>query len=193
MSKVIAINGSPRINGNTTALINMVFEVLNSHGIETEMIQIGYRDFSGCKACYHCRETKNNACIYYHDEFNETFTRCIDADGILLASPVYVGGMTAQLKAFIDRACTVNGANNHPLKRKIGASIVAVRRNGALETFNAINNFFTISQIMIVSSSYWNQGIGRNPGEVLNDEEGIRTMKTLGENMAWLLEKIART
>jgi multimeric flavodoxin WrbA len=193
MPKVLAINGSPRINGNTTALINVVFQELNRCNIETEMVQIGYRDLSGCKACYSCRELKDNACIYYHDEFNEVFAKCTAADGIILASPVYVGGMTAQLKAFIDRACLVNRANDQPLKRKIGASIVAVRRNGALETFNAINNFFTISQIMIVSSSYWNQGIGRNPGEVLDDLEGIQTMKTLGENMAWLLEKVSKT
>ncbi len=193
MAKVIAINGSPRINGNTTMLINMVFEVLNRHNIETEMIQIGYRNLSGCKACYSCRQMKNNSCIFYDDEFNETFEKCVQADGILLASPVYVGGMTSQLKAFIDRACLVNGANDHPLKRKLGASIVAVRRNGALETFNSINNFFTISQIMVVSSSYWNQGIGRNPGEVLDDAEGIQTLKTLGENMAWLLEKVSKT
>lgn len=193
MPKVLAINGSPRINGNTTALINVVFQELNRCNIETEMIQIGYRDLSGCKACYSCRELKDNACIYYHDEFNEVFTKCIEADGIILASPVYVGGMTSQLKAFIDRACLVSRANDHPLKRKVGAAIVAVRRNGALQTFHAINTFFTISQIMIVSSSYWNQGIGRNPGEVMDDLEGIQTMKTLGENMAWLLEKISKT
>lgn len=193
MSKVLAINGSPRINGNTTALINVVFGELQRHQVETEMIQIGYRDLSGCRACYSCEKLKNNGCIFYHDEFNDVFAKCIEADGIILASPVYVGGMSAQLKAFIDRACMVNGANGYPLKRKIGASVVAVRRNGALETFNAINNFFTISQIMIVSSSYWNQGIGRDPGEVLDDQEGIQTMKTLGENMAWLLEKVART
>jgi multimeric flavodoxin WrbA len=193
MTKVLAINGSPRIGGNTTELINMVFAELNLCGIETEMVQIGYRDFSGCKACYSCREMKNNACIFYHDEFNEVFFKCIEADALILASPVYVGGMTSQLKAFIDRASTVNGANGHPLKRKIGASIVAVRRNGALEAFNAINNFFTVSQIMIVSSSYWNQGIGRNPGEVLNDQEGIQTMKTLGQNIAWLLDKVSKT
>jgi len=193
MPKVLAINGSPRINGNTTSLINIVFEELNRFNIQTEMVQIGYRDFSGCKACYSCREIKNNACIYYHDEFNEVFAQCMEADAIILASPVYVGGMTSQLKAFIDRACLVNRANDQPLKRKIGASIVAVRRNGALETFNAINNFFTISQIMIVSSSYWNQGVGRNPGEVMDDPEGIQTMKTLAENMAWLLEKVSRT
>ncbi len=193
MPKVVAINGSPRINGNTTLLINLVFQELAHHNIDTEMVQVGYRDFSGCKACYTCRTMKNNSCMYYHDEFNEAFAKCMEADAIILASPVYVGGMTSQLKAFIDRACMVDGANDHPLKRKLGASIVAVRRNGALEAFNAINNFFTVSQIMIVSSSYWNQGIGRNPGEVLNDEEGIRTMKTLGENMAWMLEKVTRT
>ncbi len=190
MSKVLAINGSPRLNGNTTALINVVFEELVSAGIETEMVQIGYQDMSGCKACYACKTMKNNTCIFYDDIFNELFAKCIKADALLLASPVYVGGMTSNLKAFIDRACLVNRANDQPLKRKPGAAIVAVRRNGALETFNAINNFFTISQMIIVGSTYWNQGIGREPGEVLQDHEGIQTMKVLGQNLAWLLEKI---
>lgn len=190
MSKVLAINGSPRLNGNTTALINVVFEELVSAGIETEMVQIGYQDISGCKACYACKTMKNNTCIFYGDIFNELFAKCIEADALLLASPVYVGGMTSNLKAFIDRACLVNRANDQPLKRKPGAAIVAVRRNGALETFNAMNNFFTISQMLIVSSTYWNQGIGREPGDVLQDQEGIQTMKVLGQNLAWLLEKI---
>ncbi len=190
MARVLAINGSPRLNGNTTALINVVFEELKIAGIETEMVQIGYQSMSGCKACYACKTMKNNTCIFYDDIFNELFAKCIEADAILLASPVYVGGMTSNLKAFIDRACLVNRANDQPLKRKPGAAIVAVRRNGALETFNAINNFFTISQMLIVGSTYWNQGIGREPGEVLQDHEGIQTMKTLGQNLAWLIEKI---
>lgn len=190
MSKVLAVNGSPRLNGNTTALIHVVFEELHTVGIETEMIQIGYQDMSGCKACYACKTMKNNTCIFYDDIFNELFAKCIEADALLLASPVYVGGMTSNLKAFIDRACLVNRANDQPLKRKPGAAIVAVRRNGALETFNAINNFFTISQMLIVGSTYWNQGIGREPGEVLQDQEGIQTMKVLAQNLAWLIEKI---
>jgi multimeric flavodoxin WrbA len=190
MARVLAINGSPRLNGNTTALINVVFEELKIAGIETEMVQIGYQSMSGCKACYACKTMKSNTCIFYDDIFNELFAKCIEADAILLASPVYVGGMTSNLKAFIDRACLVNRANDQPLKRKPGAAIVAVRRNGALETFNAINNFFTISQMLIVGSTYWNQGIGREPGEVLQDQEGIQTMKVLGQNMAWVIEKV---
>lgn len=191
MTKVLAINGSPRPNGNTTALIDVVFDVLHNHRIETEMVQIGYQTLSGCRACYSCKTMQNNCCIFYDDVFNELFAKCVEADAIILASPVYVGGMTSNLKAFIDRACLVNRANNQVLRRKPGAAIVAVRRNGALETFNAINNFFTISQMLVVSSSYWNQGIGREPGEVLNDAEGVQTMKTLGENMAWVLGKIS--
>ena len=192
MTKVVAINGSPRKKGNTYLLLKMVLDDLEQAGIETELIQLGSDNIAGCEACYACQTRNDNTCKLTKDSFNKTFAKCIEADAILLGSPVYVGGMTSHLKAFIDRACLVNKYNNEPLKRKLGAAVVAVRRNGALETFNAINNFFTISQMMVVGSSYWNQGIGRNKGEVLDDEEGIKTMKNLAENMIWLLKKVQK-
>ena len=190
MSKVIAINGSPRKNGNTSLLIGVALEEFEKAGFETESINIGGEALIGCQACYTCRKTRDNTCKYNKDSFNKVYRKCLDADIIILGSPVYVGGMTSSMKAFIERACIVSRANDQALKRKIGASIVAVRRNGALETFNALNNFFTISEMIIVGSSYWNQGIGKDKGEVLNDEEGIRTIKTLAENIIWMANKL---
>lgn len=185
MNSVLAINGSPRKNGNTALLLGIVLEELNKAGFNTELVNIGDDVLIGCQACYTCRKTRDNTCKYDNDPFNKVYRKCLGADIILLGSPVYVGGMTSSLKAFIERACIVSRANGQPFKRKIGASIVAVRRNGALETFNSINNFFTISEMIVVGSSYWNQGIGKDKGDVLNDEEGIKTMKTLAENIIW--------
>jgi multimeric flavodoxin WrbA len=190
MTKVLAINGSPRKKGNTAALIDILFEEFNKAGFKTESVNIGGEALIGCQACFTCRKTRDNTCKYNKDSFNKVYGKCLDADVIILGSPVYVGGMTSAMKAFIDRACIVSRANDQPLKRKIGASVVAVRRNGALETFNAMNNFFTISEMIVVGSSYWNQGIGKDKGEVLDDEEGIRTMKTLAENIIWTAGKL---
>jgi multimeric flavodoxin WrbA len=113
-----------------------------------------------------------------------------EADGILLASPTYFADITPELKALIDRAGFVAGANDNFLKRKVGAAVIAVRRCGALHAFDTINHFFMIRQMIVPGSSYWNMAFGREKGEVENDEEGIRTMTVLGENMAWLLQRV---
>ncbi len=117
----------------------------------------------------------------------------MDADIIILGSPVYVGGMTASMKAFIERAYIVSKVNGQPFKRKIGASVVAARRNGGLETFNSLNDFFQIAEMIIVGSSYWNHGVGKEKGEVMDDEEGVSTIKTLAENMIWTSNKLSVT
>ena len=114
----------------------------------------------------------------------------VEADGIILGSPTYHADVTAELKALIDRAGLVSGANDDMFRRKVGAAVVAVRRGGAIHVFNTINIFFTISQMIVPGSSYWNLAFGRNIGEVEEDEEGIETMQVLGQNMAWLLKKI---
>lgn len=191
MTKVLAINGSPRKKGNTASLIRIALDEFEKAGFKTEVECIGDEAYIGCQACFTCRKTKDNTCKYTKDSFNKVYKKCLDADIIILGSPVYVGGMTASMKAFIDRACIVSKANGQPFKRKIGASIVAVRRNGALETFNSLNNLFTLSEMIIVGSSYWNQGVGKEKGEVLNDEEGIRTIKTLAENIIWTANKLS--
>lgn len=188
--KVVAFNGSPRRNGNTVTLINEIFKILNKEGIETEMIQLGNKPVHGCTACGKCKEIQNGKCHIKNDHLNMCIEKMEEADGILIGSPVYFADVTPEVKALIDVAGYVTRANGHTLKRKVGAGVVAVRRGGALHTFETMNNFFLINQIIVPGSSYWNFAFGRNPGEVLNDQEGMQTMKTLGENMAWLLKKI---
>jgi multimeric flavodoxin WrbA len=188
--KVVAFNGSGRKNGNTALLIRRVLGVLEAEGIETELIQLAGEHIRGCNACRTCFSTKNNRCIIEDDNVNAYIQKMVEADGIVLGSPVYFSMMSPELKALIDRAGYVALANDYIFKRKIGAAVVAVRRAGAIPTFDAINHFFLISQMIIPASSYWNVGIGRKKGDVENDEEGMQTMETLGKNMAWLIKKL---
>jgi multimeric flavodoxin WrbA len=190
MIKVVAFNGSPRKNGNTSILIHTVFDVLTKQGIETELIQVGNKTVHGCTACGKCREITDRKCHIKNDLLNECIGKMIEADGIILGSPVYFADITPEMKALIDVSGYVSRGNGHLLSRKVGAGIVAVRRAGELHALNSMNNFFLINQMIIPGSSYWNLAIGGGIGDVLNDSEGIQTMKKLGENMAWLLKKI---
>ncbi len=188
--KVVAFNASARKDGNTAILLNLVLSELKSEEIETELIQLAGESLSGCIACYRCRENKNQKCAVEKDKVNEYIAKMAQADGILMGSPTYIADITANLKALIERSTITSRANGDMFKRKVGAPVVAVRRGGAIHAFSSINHFFLINQMVIPGSSYWNVGIGREPGQVKSDEEGIRTMKTLGQNMAWLLKKI---
>ncbi len=188
--KVVAFNGSPRRDGNTSILIQAVFDELKKEGIETEFVQLAGKPVRGCMACYGCVQNKNRRCVIEEDHINDCIQKMFDADGIILGSPVYVADVTSEMKALIDRACIVNKANGELLRRKVGAAVIAVRRGGAVHAFDTINHFFTIAQMVVVGSSYWNFALGRNIGEVRQDEEGMRTMRVLGENMAWLLKKL---
>ncbi|MBA4388288.1 MAG: flavodoxin family protein [Verrucomicrobia bacterium] len=189
--KVVAFNGSPRKDGNTSLLIHHVFDALNSHGIDTELIQVGGTLLRGCTACYQCFANKNGQCIQKNDILNECVEKMQHADGIILGSPTYFADITSETKALIDRAGFVSRANGNLLKRKVGASVIAVRRAGAIHAFDSINHFFLISEMIVCGSNYWNIGMGREKGEVEKDEEGVGTMKVLGENMAWLMKKLA--
>ncbi len=188
--KVVAFNGSARKDGNTAILIKHVFQELEKEGIETEMIQLASKKINGCIACYKCFENKDKHCSVKDDIVNECIDKMLDADGIILGSPTYVADITSEMKALIDRAGLVARANGDMFKRKVGAAVVAVRRAGSIHAFDSINHFFLIGQWIVPGSSYWNIGIGRNKGEVEKDEEGLNTMKVLGQNMAWLLKKI---
>jgi multimeric flavodoxin WrbA len=188
--KVVAFNGSPRKDGNTSALIRHVLTELEKEGIETETVQLGGKSVKGCIACSKCYENKDRRCAINKDIVNECIEKMLEADGIILASPTYFADLTPELKALIDRAGFVAKANDEMFKYKIGAAVVAVRRAGAVHVFDSINHFFTISQMIIPGSNYWNVGIGLAEGDVEKDEEGIRTMQTLGQNMAWLLKKL---
>jgi len=188
--KVVAFNGSGRKDGNTAILLNLVLDELKMEGIETEFIQLAGQTLSGCINCHQCSEKKNEKCAIMDDRANEYIAMMKKAQGILLGSPVYISDMTANMKALIERSTIVSRSNGDLFKRKAGAAVIAVRRAGATQVLSSINYFFLINQMIIPGSSYWNLGIGRNPGEVKNDAEGIQTMKVLGQNMAWLLKKI---
>jgi multimeric flavodoxin WrbA len=189
--KVVAINGSGRKDGNTCLLLKIVLEELKAEGIETELVQLAEGNpIQGCIACYKCMEQKNMKCAIETDPFNEYFAKISKADGLLLGSPVYFSDITAGMKALVERCGFVGRANGKVLKRKVGAGVIAVRRAGSNHAFASLNFLFLISEMIVPGSSYWNMGLGRNPGDVMNDAEGIETMKTLGKNMAWLLKRI---
>ena len=188
--KVVAFNGSPRKEGNTYQSLQVVMGELQKEGIETEMVQLGGKNIHGCIACYKCFKNKDKECSIKDDGVNDYIKKMMEADGIIIGSPVYFSNITSEVKAFIDRAGLVARANDNLLKRKVGAGVVAVRRAGATFAFSAINFFFFIQEMIVPGSIYWNLAIGREPGDVQEDEEGMMTFKTLGQNMAWLLKKL---
>ncbi len=188
--KVVAFNGSARKNGNTAILLNTVLDELKKEGIRTELVQLSGKGLQGCIACYKCFERKDGRCAVERDKMNSYLAKMVEADGIILGSPTYFSDVSVNMKALIERCGMVSRANGYLLKRKVGAAVVAVRRAGAIHAFSSMNYFFTIGQMIIPGSSYWNVGIGREPGEVNNDAEGIETMRVLGQNMAWLLRKL---
>jgi multimeric flavodoxin WrbA len=187
--KVVAFNGSPRKDGNTAALLGVVLKELESQGIETQLVHLK-GPLSGCIACFKCFETKSGKCALDKDMVNECIALMREADGIILGSPTYFADLTPELKALIDRSGFVGKASGDMFKRKVGAAVVAVRRAGAIHVFDSINHFFLINQMIIAGSSYWNIGMGLHEKDVEKDEEGIQIMRTLGQNMGWLLKKI---
>ncbi len=189
--KVLAINGSARKDGNTAILIRYVFSELEAAGIECEMVQLAGKKIHGCVACRTCFARKDGYCAQKDDEGNALLDMMKAADGIILGSPTYVADVTPEIKALIDRACMVARATDSIFRRKVGAAVVAVRRAGAIHAFDALNHFFLITEMIIAGSSYWNIGVGRERGDVENDAEGIQTMRTLGQNMAWVMERTA--
>ena len=189
--KVIALNASARKDGNTAILLNTVLDELKNEGIKTDMIQLAGKTLRGCTACNKCMKTLDKHCAVKKDMLNDIIDQMLSADGILLGSPTYFSDVTANMRAFIERSGRVSRANDYMLKRKVGAGVVAVRRAGAIPAFTGMFLYLHYMQMVIPGSSYWNVGIGRDIGDVLKDEEGLQTMKTLGQNMAWLLKKVA--
>jgi multimeric flavodoxin WrbA len=189
--KVLGINCSPRKGGNTELLIKEVFKALEKEDIKTEFFQLGGKKVNGCIACMKCKKKLDGRCHQKNEVTNECIERMLKADAIIIGSPVYNADITADAKAFMEVSSYALGASgSHLLKHKIGAGVVAVRRAGAVHSFDSINHFFLINEMIIPGSTYWNICIGREKGEVLKDEEGMKTMRVLGENMAWLLDKI---
>jgi multimeric flavodoxin WrbA len=190
--KVIAVNGSPRKGGNTDFILRAACEPLEAEGIGTEIVHIGGKIVHGCTACGTCRKRRDGRCIISDDGLNELLVKLRDADGILLGSPTYFSDVTPEMKAFMDRSGMVSNANGGFFIRKAGGAVTAVRRGGAAHSLDSMYHWLHYQQTFIVGSSYWNMVYCREIGEAAKDDEGMKTMKTLGENMAYLLGRLRK-
>ena len=187
--KVIGIVGSPRPKGNTEYLVKEALAALQKEGIETELVLLGEKSVAPCEGCNACSELLN---CKIEDDFQEIFAKMEAADGIIVGSPVYFGSASPQTMALLDRAGYVALKRDRSLNRKVGAAIAVARRAGANFTFAQLNYFFYINGMIVPGSTYWNVAYGLAHEEVKSDEEGIRTIRNLAANMAWLLEKIGK-
>lgn len=188
---VVAFNCSPRRDGNTAVLLRRVLEELEREGIGTELVQLAGTRLAGCSGCLRCAETRDARCSGLPDDgLNDCIARMLRADGIIIGSPTYYANCTATCQALLERAGYATRKAGNPLARKVGAAVVAVRRGGAMHALDSITHWFLINEMLVVGSSYWNLGIGAGPGEVAADEEGMRTMATLGRTMAWALRRL---
>ena len=183
--KVLIINGSPHKNGNTALALNEMVKVFETEGIETEIMHIGTQAIRGCIACGSCM--KNGKCVF-DDAVNEAAPKFEQADGLVVASPVYYASANATLIAFLDRLFY---SGHFDKTMKVGACVVAARRGGLSATFDELNKYFTISGMPVASSQYWNSIHGREQGQAAQDEEGLQTMRVLARNMAFLMKSIA--
>ena len=181
--KVLLINGSPHKNGCTFTALNKVAGSLNKNGIESEIIHIGTKAIQGCIACGRCRET--GKCAFRDEVYNELFEKIQEADGVVVGSPVYYAGPNGSLCAMLDRLFY---SGSRYMTNKPAAAVVSCRRGGASATFDRLNKYFTINQMPVVSSQYWNSVHGNTPEEVKQDLEGLQIMRTLGNNMAWMIK-----
>lgn len=188
--KVLGINSSARKDGNTAILIENVFQELNKEGIETELIQLAGQVIEPCKACWACGDQGN--CVHRKDIFHEIFEKMVNADGILLGSPVYMANVSTNMQALLERAAVVCDMNPGLMTHKVGAAVAAVRRGGALQAIDAMNHFFLNHEMFVAGSTYWNMVYGRLPGDVLQDQEGLDNMKNLGRNMAFLMKALEK-
>ena len=185
MAKVLIINGSPRAGGNTSIALDEMVKVFEAEGVETEVVQVGNKDIRGCIACASCK--KNGKCVF-DDVVNELAPKFEEADGLVIASPVYYASANATLIACLDRLFYSTGFDK---TMKVGASVVCARRGGLSATFDELNKYFTICGMPVASSQYWNSIHGREKGEASEDLEGLQTMRTLARNMTFLMKSIA--
>jgi len=189
MSKVLAVNSSPRHEGNTKHMLETVLQTCAAAGHETELYQAGGRAVRGCLACGACGRSPGR-CVT-DDWMNELYPKMKAADAIILGSPTYFADLTPELKAVIDRTGFMCRRDGMAFSRKIGAGVCAVRRAGSIHVLDSINHFFLINDMIVPGSTYWNMAVCREMGEYAADEEGIATLRRLGENIVWLLEKTA--
>ena len=184
MTKVLLINGSPHEFGCTYTALREIAETLEKDGLETELLYLGKKPVAGCIACGACHSS--GRCMF-QDKVNQVLDRLDDYRGIVVGSPVYFSGPSGQLCAFLDRLFCCAGEE---LKGKIGAAVVSCRRGGATAAFDRLNKYFTISNMHVAGSQYWNQVHGSSPEDVRRDEEGLQTMRTLAHNISWLIKSI---
>lgn len=185
MMKVLLLNGSPRKEGNTFAVLREMEKTFNAEGVQTELIHVGNQNVHGCLACGKCGEL--GKCVL-DDLVNEVAAKLAEADGLVIGSPVYYASPAGTLMAFLDRLFYSSASINKSMK--VGASVAVARRAGTTATFDVLNKYFTISNMPVVSSQYWNVAHSAKPGEVLQDAEGMQTMRTLARNMAFLIKSI---
>ncbi len=183
--KVLLINGSPHREGNTSIALSEVAKTLEGEGVETETVHVGQKDIHGCIACRKCAET--GKCVF-DDLVNEVSAKFAEADGIVVGSPVYYASPAGTLISFLDRLFF---SSHFDKSMKVGAAVAVARRGGTTATFDVLNKYFTISNMPVAPSQYWNSVHGRTPGEALQDAEGLQTMRQLGRNMAFLVKSIA--
>lgn len=186
--KVVAINGSPKAEGNTYHALKVMGDVLAENGVEFEVVHAGNKPIHGCTGCGQCFKNKDEKCSMKDDGVNDAIQKMKAADGIIISSPVYYAGVAGTMKCFLDRAFYVAGSNGGLFRNKVGASVVAVRRSGGSMTFDSLNHYILYSEMMIATSNYWNIIHGRVPGEVLEDGEGVQIMQVLAKNMLWQLK-----
>lgn len=185
--KVIAINGSPRFDGNTTLALKTMTDELEKLGIETETIQIGNRSIRGCIACGRCATSEGNFCVFDDDCVNEISAKMREADGFILGSPTYYAGIAGTMKSFLDR---VFYTSSRYFRLKVATSAVAVRRAGGVDVVHQLNNYLNLAQVVIPPSQYWTIAYGRDKGEAVGDGEGLQTLVHNARSMAWLLRLI---
>lgn len=183
--KVLMVNGSPHVDGNTATALKEMEKIFAAEGIETEILHVGNKDIRGCIACYSCKQ--NGKCVF-DDIVNETASKFEECDGLVVASPVYYASANATLVAFLDRLFYSTGFDK---RMKVGASVVVARRGGLSSTFDELNKYFTISGMPVASSQYWNSVHGGRGTEAEQDLEGMQTMRTLAKNMSFLMKSIA--
>jgi multimeric flavodoxin WrbA len=187
--KVLAISGSPRLQGNTRLLLQETLKVLEGHGIATEYLSLHGKDIRPCLACMKCSEDKNRCA--QEDDFMPVYEAMVEADGLIVGSPVYFGSATPNLMALLDRAGFVARMADNPFFRKVGSPIVVARRAGVNFTYAQLQFWFCIMGMVTPGSSYWPIAYGLKPGDAASDTEGLKTITDLADNMAWLLKKLA--
>jgi multimeric flavodoxin WrbA len=185
--KIIGFNGSPRKDGNTTTLMGYLFREIEKEGIETELVQLSAKAIHGCIACYKCFDNQDQRCAVKNDAANEYIEKMTTAQGIVLGSPSYFQGVTAEMKALIDRAGFVGLANGRMYKNKVGAALSCFRRTGGMHTIETMNHFFFSNELIIAGRAL---SVARDKGEVEKDEEGVQMAKTLGQKIAWMAKKL---